>query len=323
MGSSAGCCNTPSTFGELNSGILLIKPHAVNEAVENLVRSKLCVNGVTVLRQLRISAEEMEKRGLVDVHYKAIGSKALIDMPQELNMPAKASEQFVELFGITWEHALSQGLVLNAATAASTLELTPLEISEKWEMLTDGVDLIKMQGGFYVGQVDFYFVVNGFYHSMRAKYTTPGVFVSCFEVQWDPERLPWQKFRSEVIGVTNPKQAAPGSIRRSIYEQWQDLGLKCEPDIGDNGVHASASPFAGLAEKTNWLGVRPEEDSFGKALMALNVSKELIGEWSDGAPVLFEGRRQSLFDLVEDLDSADCLWKAGVIAHNMKTEKGQ
>jgi len=301
----------------MNSGIVLIKPHAVNDTVENLVRSTLNGKGITIKRELRISAETMEQRGLVDVHYKAIGSKALVDMPQDLNMPEKAREQFVEIFGITWESALSQGLVLNAATAAATLELTPLEISEKWAMLTDGVDLIKMQGGFYVGQVDFYFVVNGFYHTMRAKYTTPGVFVSCFEVEWDPELLPWKKFRFEVIGVTNPNQAAVGSIRRSIYEQWQELGLKCQPDVGDNGVHASASPFAGLAEKTNWLGVRPDEDAFGRALISLNVSKELISEWSDGTPVQFEGRRQSLFDLVENLDSAECLWRAGVIAHEL------
>lgn len=317
---SAGCVGTTSTDAEMNSGIVLIKPHAVTGAVEDLVRSILRHNGITVKRQKRISAETMEQRGLVDVHYKAIGSKALVDMPQDLNMPEKAREQFVEIFGITWENALSQGLVLNAATAAATLELTPLEISEKWAMLTDGVDLIKMQGGFYVGQVDFYFVVNGFYHTMIAKYTTPGVSVSCLEVEWDPETLPWQKFRLEVVGVTNPQQAATGSIRRSIWEQWQELGLKCEPDIGDNGVHASASPFAGLAEKTNWLGVRPEDDAFGRALIALNVSKELISEWSDGTPVQFEGRRQSLFDLVENLDSPECLWRAGLIAHELQPE---
>jgi hypothetical protein len=33
-------------------------------------------------------------------------------------------------------------------------------------------------------------------------------------------------------------------------------GLKEVPNVGDNGVHASASPFEALAERLNWLGAR-------------------------------------------------------------------
>ncbi len=36
-------------------------------------------------------------------------------------------------------------------------------------------------------------------------------------------------------------------------------GLSYLPTVGDNCVHASASPFEGLAERMNWLKVKPEE----------------------------------------------------------------
>jgi hypothetical protein len=37
-----------------------------------------------------------------------------------------------------------------------------------------------------------------------------------------------------------------------ILRDWENLGLAYVPNVGDNGVHASASPFEGLAEKMNW-----------------------------------------------------------------------
>ena len=61
----------------------------------------------------------------------------------------------------------------------------------------------------------------------------------------------------KVLGATDPTQAAAGSLRRQILERWRELGLKAEPNVGDNGVHASASPFEGLAERMNWIGAKP------------------------------------------------------------------
>lgn len=42
--------------------------------------------------------------------------------------------------------------------------------------------------------------------------------------------------------------------------KWSDLGLKAQPDTGDNGVHASASPFEALAERSNWLRASVSKD---------------------------------------------------------------
>ena len=44
------------------------------------------------------------------------------------------------------------------------------------------------------------------------------------------------------------------------------------------------------------------------------ISKETVAAWSSDPQVEFEGKKQSLFDLLEDLDARDCLDKAKKIA---------
>ena len=91
-------------------------------------------------------------------------------------------------------------------------------------------------------------------------------------------------------------------------ETYESLGLTSKPNKGDNGVHASASPFEGLAEKMNWLGYSITEDAFGKALLDAGLSEETIKEWSvDPRVALPGGDKGSVFDALEDMDVDDCL----------------
>ena len=78
----------------------------------------------------------------------------------------------------------------------------------------------------------------------------------------------WEDFRGSVLGPTDPKDAPEGALRGIIAADWEKLGLKAPCNGGDNAVHASASPFEGLAERTNWLGVAIADDPFGKVLLA-------------------------------------------------------
>merc|ERR1712224_1088335 len=87
-----------------------------------------------------------------------------------------------------------------------------------------------------------------------------------------------------------------------------------EPNVGDNGVHASASPFEAMAERNNWLGVPIEGDLFGRAMMAC-VPKETIAAWTKDPQVdIGEGKKGSIFDALEDMNSSDCLAKAAGLA---------
>lgn len=139
--------------------------------------------------------------------------------------------------------------------------------------------------------------------SMRSKFVMPGTSIHYYVVDFDPATLSWEEFRGKVLGPTDPAAAPPDSLRGRMLKDWNALGLEYCPNVGDNGVHASASPFEGLAERMNWLKVQPDKDSFGSALIASGVSKETIKEWSVDPQV--KGR--SLFDQLEDQDAATCL----------------
>jgi len=158
------------------------------------------------------------------------------------------------------------------------------------------------------------FVINGFYMAMREKYTKNGESIYYYLVEWEPKKLSWEDFRGKVLGATDPATAADGSLRKAIFADWKSLSLKGEPNVGDNGVHASASPFEALAERLNWMGAKLEDDAFGKAMLASGIPKDTIMAWTKDPQVEYDGKKASLFDLLEDLDYDDCLAKSQSIA---------
>ena len=121
--------------------------------------------------------------------------------------------------------------------------------------------------------------------------------------------------RGKVLGATDPATAEEGSLRREIFSQWKSLGLKSEPNVGDNGVHASASPFEGLAERLNWLGASLADDSFGGALLKAGLDEATIKAWSVDPQVTLDadGAKGSIFDALEDLDVDACIEKCVAI----------
>lgn len=93
-----------------------------------------------------------------------------------------------------------------------------------------------------------------------------------------------------------------------ILEKYKSLGLQSRPTKGDNGVHASASPLEGLAEKANWLGMSIAHDAFGVALIEAGLEKSKIESWFKDPQVLISStERGSLFDALEDMDADTCL----------------
>jgi len=109
---------------------------------------------------------------------------------------------------------------------------------------------------------------------------------------------------------TDPREAPNGSIRRTILDQYRELGLSAQPNKGDNGVHASASAFEGLAEKSNWLGQDPKDDSFGRSLLDTGVSEMKLKSWFNDPQIkLTKSIAGSVFDALEDMDVEECLQK--------------
>jgi len=308
--------------GKTNSAFVFIKPHAckgTKGAVEAVVEDKFKESGIRITGKGEMTAEQIDKNMYIDTHYGAIASKAVKLKPSELNVPDKGKAGFEKMFGESWDSAIAAGNVHNAKDGADKLGLDAAGLNAKWSKLSRGKDLIKFGGGFYCGKVDGIYIMNGFYMSMRSAYCSPGEKIQWYTVSWPTDSLSWEDFRGEVLGATDPSAAPKGSIRRTIFDTYSKLGLKSKPNTGDNGVHASASPFEALAERANWLGADVESDSFGKGLLAAGVSKDTIDKWSGDSQVTVEGetaegKTMSVFDTLEDLDADTILAKVEKIS---------
>ena len=82
-------------------------------------------------------------------------------------------------------------------------------------------------------------------------------------------------------------------------------------------MHASASPFEGLAEKMNWLKLDPEADGFAKALLEGGVPLDMLKAWTVDPQVKLpgtDGKKGSLFDQLEDMDFGPAVDKLKLIA---------
>jgi len=290
-----------------NVGFMFLKPHANTEASRNFIWEQLSQNYIEVVHEGEIDAERINSGRLIDRHYGSIAAKALDECPAELTVPADGAARFEECFGLTWKEAVSRSLVFNALEATERLGCSDLELDVKWMPLMLGEGKVKLASGCYCGLIEGIFVINGFYMGMREMYVERGSSVHWFSVEWDERDLPWEQFRSKILGATEPSRADENSLRGLAYQRWRELGLPREPDVGENVVHASASPFEALAERANWLGLAVKNDPFGRALLSRGISRDVIKHWAQDPMVHHDGRRQSLFDVFEGMDSAACL----------------
>ena len=142
---------------------------------------------------------------------------------------------------------------------------------------------------------------------MRALYTTPPAAIHTLCVEWPAAKLSWSDFRGTVLGATDPSAAKEGSLRRNLYDTWEECGLEVQPNTGLNGVHGSASPFEALVERMNWCKVAAADDAFGQGLFAAGIDEAKLAAWSADPQVTLDGTTGSLFDALEDTNASSVL----------------
>jgi adenylate kinase family enzyme len=290
--------------GPVNTALVFIKPHAVNERVKALVEKHLAEHHVQILADGRIDADEIKEKGIIDSHYAALAMNAVKLLPSELTVGAEKKAEFEGKFGIGWDEALAGGKLLNLAQFQERHpDLDANAIEQKWRAKAP----LKLGPGNYVGffEEEGEYVVNAFYSQMREKYIKAGVSVVWFTVQFAEAKLSWKRFRASVIGATDPTKAEAGSLRRKILEEWSELGLPAEPNTGDNGVHASAGPIEGLRERMTWLGRKLEEDALGQSMLSAGVKRDVLEMWCSNHVSEIDGNKGPAFDLLEDKDTSE------------------
>merc|ERR1719231_617786 len=300
----------------MNSAFVFAKPHANTPQVQQLIKKTFEAKGIKIVQEGEIDGAAIDSNKFIDQHYYAIASKATILTPDKLNVPA---DKFLATFGEEWETVKKEERVFNALDIQKKLGWDHATLDAKWsETNADNQTRVKFGGGFYCGKMPVdgvnYYTFNAFFMTMRGKFTQPSESIHYYVVEWPKESLPWADFRGKVLGPTNPAEAPADSLRGMLNADWESLGLNAAPNTGDNGVHASASPFEGLAERTNWLSstYTIKEDPFGKALLEAGLTEETIAAWSvDPQVTLVKGepKKGSLFDALEDMNVSECLAK--------------
>jgi len=294
----------------LNQAFMFIKPAALTPGVVTMVKAGLAAKGISVVSEGELDAKTIDEKKLIDTHYGAIAQKAMVLKPHQLSPSDKSQAAFQKMFGIEWSKAAADGgNMYNAADLCTKLGIDGEELENRWRKLEKDVNLIKLGGGFYCGKLGDDYVINAFYMSMRSVFTTPPAKINYFVVEWAPGTLSWGDFREKVVGSTDPSQADPTSLRGQLFAQWESLGCAAAPNGGDNGVHGSASPLEGLAERMNWVSADAKQDAFGQAVLGMGVSQEQLCEWAADCQVELGGEKGSVFDFLEDTDAVDCLGK--------------
>jgi nucleoside diphosphate kinase len=305
-------------YAKKNTAFVFAKPQANTPAVLEVIRTKFVELGIKVLKEGVVTGEEIDSKGFIDQHYYAIAEKSTLTAGKDLPV---IPEKFKEAFGEDWSTVVAEGRALNALEFKNKFSAFQPEgaLDKAWDATSAPGKRIKLGDGFYCGQIPVdgveYYTFNAFFMKMRGKFTSPGSSIYYYVVEFDPATLSWADFRGKVLGPTNPADAPTDSLRGIVAANWQELGLQAPCDDSDNAVHASASPFESLAERTNWLACYVADDPFGSTLLAKGVPEAMIIEWFNDPQVKYDDEtakekgkaKGSIFDALKELDYKQCL----------------
>ncbi|GBG31962.1 Hypothetical Protein FCC1311_081872 [Hondaea fermentalgiana] len=293
------------TATRFNEALIFIKPHADTPKAKVFVEDFLAEKNIEILSEGDLTGSEIDKRGIIDEHYAHIAKVALRLAPADIPISDDKKDAFTSTFGESWEEAIEDGKLVNLKTFEEDFdEISLADIDRMWQ----SADLVKLKlaPGTYVGYFadQDRFVMNPFYASMRAVYTSSDARVTYYVVRFPEEQISWKDFRTKVIGATDPTKAAPGSLRAAMCTEYKSLDLGKVPNVSENGVHASAGPFEGLKERMVWTGAKVETDAFGKSLLEAGVKRSVLDSWLNNEIVDINGETDHAFDLLEEIDSS-------------------
>eukprot|EP00510_Aplanochytrium_minuta_P008119 CAMPEP_0184037648 /NCGR_PEP_ID=MMETSP0955-20130417/41201_1 /TAXON_ID=627963 /ORGANISM="Aplanochytrium sp, Strain PBS07" /LENGTH=353 /DNA_ID=CAMNT_0026325865 /DNA_START=135 /DNA_END=1196 /DNA_ORIENTATION=+ len=321
----------------MNQALVFVKPHATNPKCIKFVREQLEKNDIRVIHELTRSSKRLERS--IDDHYAIPAGPAVIDTPDELPVSESAKIAFKNSFGEDWDTVLREKRVVNAKTFAEMYD--QVDLSEEWDhektvkaRIGTGTKVAKLVGANDRHSRDHHYVVNGFYLAMRNRFVNSSAEVHFFLVEFDEKKVPWEVFRRDIVGTTDPAKAVDGSLRNLIYKGWKDLGLGSEPDYGNNGVHASAGPLEAFRERLLWDDEfvddpfnkhNVEQDQLGSELLRAGIDMSDIIALLSNADVQAanSGEYTAAFDATENMNTSDAISFIKGISHFHNREKAR
>lgn len=289
-------------MSQINQALAFLKPHVAEKAqVLTYVEQAFAATGIAIIERRKWKSADLVAANVADRHYCAHSKAGTAPDVAKLSVGEDVRRAFAAAFSSSWDDALAAGRILSGLTAQTRLGITTDELSARW--LRYGAR--KLTGGMYASNFaqEGMFVLNGFYPSIRADFADPAAQVLALLVEFDPARLSWQRFRDAIIGVTNPAAAQADSIRGFLHAHQAEFGIQVT--YRQNVIHASASAFEALCEKTIWLPERPtSRDPLWKAVEGHGVTFSRICSLREENPIVtLDNRTGPLVDLLENLDT--------------------
>lgn len=294
----------PQSF--VNSVFIFIKPLARTEPVVSLVRGFLAEKGFIITGEgvMRGITEN-----LFDEQYPRLSRFSLMLKPNQLDLSPIKYIRFQKKFSTSWVDALESNRILNAIDAAKALNIHVFDLHELWIQAVAADNILKLDRGIYCGLMKYdsnnlpIFCLNGFYPSIRTRYTAPESFFHFFQVDWMSYLMNWSSFLENVIGREYPNNDNTGTLKSLILSEWNSLEIKVEPNYIYNCVHVSQSAFEAAVECSMWLSQPLLESTICKKMISSGIPAEIIAQWSRN-PIV-DGQR--VFERMKDRGTDDCV----------------
>lgn len=293
-----------------NEFLFFIKPEItipsdkirLNKILE-LIRNKIQDFGFTIHNIKVLSAAYLNRHDIIAQHYGVINKIASNAVG---NMSEGAKDKFKEFFGKDVQNAKVLGGI---EFLAHYPDFNPNSI----DFLLQNIEAKKLAGGTYCAKIkmdnEIVYLVNGFHPRQLKQFTEKGRSIIVMTLSSD---LNWKEARTNFIGATNPEAAMEGSIRRTLLEQKDALGLD-EISQGVNGVHLSAGPVEGLVELRRYnTDFSKNEDkaftdfSFGRKLQE-QFTDEQLEKIISNENVVVDGKVTSIFDITEEMNADEAI----------------
>lgn len=288
----------------VNTALVFVKPDANVPDVVSFVEEKFNELSIKILTRGVLTAEQLESDKIIDSHYGYIATVAMEIIPSTIEIGQAKQQEFASSFGTEWKDAATK--MMTNPGAMQSLNIGPTELEQKWR----AGKTIKIAPSTYISQLDGgdgIFTVNGFYPAMRHQFVREGSSITWFVVEMEESAISWNKFRTDVVGTTDPAKAASTSLRGEIFQRWKELGMKEQSSMGANAIHASAGPLEGLKERMNFTKIALESDPFGKSLLGVGLAREKLDSWLTNAPATLNGQTDKAFDLTECMNTSTLL----------------
>lgn len=301
--------SSPAPSAE-NEFLFFIKPELTlaNSGINHREVFQMILNsidrfGLHITSIRLINAAYLKQHKIISMHYGVINQ---LSAAAKTSLSTEAITRFESLYHETVASA-------NLLGSLEFLEQYPFFSPTALSFLWQNSPTEKLAGGTYVQKLSIdgktTYLINGFHPRQLEHFIAPG---RCIVAMSLSGKTDWTTARNLLIGKTNPKEAAEGSIRNTLFKNAKIYGLQ-EISSSWNGVHLSAGPVEALVELMrftsdyqNGMYSQPENFIFGRKMIA-EFGKEKTDYFLKNPTISIEGRKVSVFDLTEEKDPVECI----------------